>query len=148
MADPYGSLSPLLGIRIAVDCLVPGKTASRSSRTTVANRQDPAATARSFRGGWFYPIEVENVFLFHPNVAEAAVFGWPHERYSEVAIAAAVTRAPVSDEDLVAFSRSQLADYKIPGTIPFVPRMPRDPMGKILKSKLKDRLRQELVKRP
>ena len=95
----------------------------------------------------FYPIEVENVLLSHPNVSEAAVFGWPHERHGEVAAAAVVTSTPVSYEDLVTFCRRHLAGYKSPRTILFVPRMPRNPMGKILKAELKDRLRQELAKR-
>ena len=141
-------------------------------------RGDPEATARSFRDGWFYPmdlaamnedgyvflkgraddmismdgikfypIEVENVLLSHHQISEAAVFGWPSKRHGAVAAAAVVTSSPVSDKDLVAFCRSHLAAYKVPRTILFVPRMPRNPMGKILKTELKEALRRKLAKR-
>lgn len=102
----------------------------------------------SFDGIKFYPIEVENVLLSHPNVTEAAVFGWPHEQHGEIAVAAVVTSAPVSYEDLAAFIQSRLANYKIPRTILFMPRMPRNPMGKILKTKLKNIMRKKLAKQP
>ena len=95
-----------------------------------------------------YPIAVENVLLSYPKVSEATAFGWPHEQHGQVAVAAVVTSAPVNCEDLATFCRHHLADYKIPGTILFLPRMPRNPMGKILKTELKDRLRQALAKRP
>ena len=95
----------------------------------------------------FYPIEVENVLLSHPNVSETAVFGWPHERHGEVAVAAVVSDTPLSYQDLAAFSRTRLAEYKIPTQVLFVSKMPRNPMGKILKLELKKLLRRELAKR-
>lgn len=139
---------------------------------------DPEATARAFRDGWFYPgdlaalndegylffkgraddvinnqgakfypSEVENALLAHPQVAEAAVFGWPHTRYGEVAVAVVVTKDTVGEQDLVAFCGRRLARHKLPKIVMFVPEMPRNPMGKIVKTKLKEAVRRSLARR-
>ena len=92
----------------------------------------------------FYPIEVESALMAHPHVAEAAVFGWPHAGYGEVAVAVVVTTSPVTGTELAAFCRQRIAGFKIPRLIGFVPRMPKNAMGKIVKSKLKDISRQKL----
>ena len=129
---------------------------------------DPEATARAFRDGWFYPgdlaalneqgylffkgraddvinnggakfypMEVEAALLAHPEVAEAAVFGWPHPRHGEVAAACVVTRSSVSKRALQAFCRQRIARYKVPQVIAELAEMPKNPMGKILKSELR-----------
>jgi fatty-acyl-CoA synthase len=95
----------------------------------------------------FYPIEVENALLLHPDVTAAAVFGWPHPKHGEVAVAVVTTGAPASEEDFVAFCKRQLAPFKAPRVVMVVPEMPRNPMGKILKGKLKADLARELANR-
>jgi len=94
----------------------------------------------------FYPIEVENVLMSHPDVTAAAVFDWPHPRYGQVPVAAITNSAPITHNDRVAYYGRQIAPYKIPGSFMFLPEMPRNSMGKILKSRLKEMLKQELAK--
>ncbi len=58
-----------------------------------------------------------------------------------------VTRAPLAPRDLAAFCAKRIAGYKVPQVILPLPEMPRNPMGKIMKSRLKDILRRELSQR-
>ncbi len=100
----------------------------------------------SNEGTKFYPIEVENVLLMHPAVAEVAAFGWPHPAHGEMAAAVVTTKAPVGAEELEQFCRERVAYYKVPAWIMIVSAMPRNPMGKIVKTRLKEMLRAELAK--
>jgi acyl-CoA synthetase (AMP-forming)/AMP-acid ligase II len=95
----------------------------------------------------FYPIEVENILLSHPEVMEAAVFAWPHPLHGEVAVAAVTTSAEVRRDHLRDFCRNRLAEYKVPQLFMLVGEMPRNPAGKILKRDLKQRLRRQLAQR-
>lgn len=67
------------------------------------------------------PAEVESVLATHPSVRSAVVVGVPDEVYGERVVAAVVLRqgAPLEPEDLDAWCRSRLAEYKIPSE--FVP---------------------------
>ncbi len=93
----------------------------------------------------FYPIEVETVLLAHPAVSEAAVLAWPHPRHGQVAVAAVTTRAVVSDKDIKAFCRRNLALFKVPQLVLQVAELPRNEMGKILKRHLKEELSREIA---
>jgi len=89
-----------------------------------------------------YPAEVENVLMSHPAVADVAVIGVPHERWGETP-KAMVVRAPgdaaaeVTDADLLAYCREQLAGFKCPTSIEWLDALPRNPSGKILKKDLR-----------
>jgi long-chain acyl-CoA synthetase len=90
-----------------------------------------------------YPAEIEGTLLSHPKVGDAAVFGIPHEDWGEevkavVEPAAGVERAPVLEQELLAFCAERLAKYKLPRSIDFTSEMPRDPNGKLYKRKLRD----------
>jgi long-chain acyl-CoA synthetase len=88
-----------------------------------------------------YPIEVEEALSHHPDVAEVAVIGLPHERWGETVKALVVARAgsaPTADE-LIAFARKRLAGYKLPRSVEFVEALPRTPSGKVLKRELRNR---------
>lgn len=85
-------------------------------------------------------IEVENVLMSHPDVAEAAAVGVPHPRWGEMLTAAVVTRRPIEEEVLIAHCRTSLANYKVPKKIVFLPSLPRNSMEKILKRKLRTML--------
>lgn len=84
-----------------------------------------------------YPREIEEVLHRHPAVVDCAVFGVPDDRYGEVLKAVVEAREPVSAEDLQAFVRDHLADFKCPSIVEFVDELPRDPNGKVLKRLLK-----------
>jgi long-chain acyl-CoA synthetase len=90
-----------------------------------------------------YPAEIEGVLLTHPKVADAAVFGIPHEDWGEE-VKAVVEPVPGAapgealTEEILAFCRERLAKYKIPRSIDYTDAMPRDPNGKLYKRKLRD----------
>ena len=91
------------------------------------------------RGGYnIAPVEIEEVLLSHPAVAEAAIFGVPHPVLGEDVAAAVVLRGGslVSIQDLGAWCRQRLADNKIPRTWRFLAELPKNQNGKILKREL------------
>jgi acyl-CoA synthetase (AMP-forming)/AMP-acid ligase II len=87
-----------------------------------------------------YPAEIELALLQHPDVVDAAVVGVPDERLGEVGAAFIVAR-PGSDitvEDLTAWSRRRLANYKVPRYVKFLPALPRNMMLKVEKVVLRE----------
>ncbi|GAB2996775.1 long-chain fatty acid--CoA ligase [Amycolatopsis acidiphila] len=91
------------------------------------------------RGGYnVYPAEVEQVLLQHPSVAMTAVVGQPHERLGQEVVAYVVPRTghEVDVEELSAFARERLAEYKYPRRIIVQDELPMTSTGKILKRAL------------
>ena len=91
------------------------------------------------RGGYnVYPREIEEVLLTHPDVSLAAVIGVPDESHGEE-IKAVVIRtdgATVTEDELVAWAKEQMAGYKYPRIVEFVDALPMTATGKILKREL------------
>ncbi len=91
------------------------------------------------RGGYnVYPREVEEVLMSHPDVSLAAVVGVPHESHGEE-IKAFVIRQPgasLSEDELVAWGKEQMANYKYPRVVEFRDSLPMTATGKILKREL------------
>ena len=87
-----------------------------------------------------YPAEIEDVLHRHPAVLDAAVFGIPDAEWGERVHAAVQPRpgAPVTADEILAFARARLADYKVPRTVSFHDDFPRDPAGKLLKRVLRE----------
>jgi long-chain acyl-CoA synthetase len=88
-----------------------------------------------------YPAEIENVLMANPEVADVAVIGVPSERWGETVKALIVPAAgsDASDEALIEYCRERLARYKCPTSIDRIDALPRNPSGKILKTKLRER---------
>ncbi|MFD8704000.1 acyl-CoA synthetase [Kitasatospora sp. NPDC059648] len=87
--------------------------------------------------------EVEEAVYSHPAVAEVAVIGTPDDRWIEAVTAFVVLRpdAPApTPAELIAHVRSRLAPYKVPKAVHFVPDLPRNQSGKLLKRDLRERL--------
>jgi long-chain acyl-CoA synthetase len=91
------------------------------------------------RGGEnIYPREIDDLLYTHPAVAHAAVIGVPDELYGEEVAAFIVLKDGQSTtaDDIMAFCREHLADYKCPKTVNFVDDIPKGPTGKLLKREL------------
>src|SRR6185295_10591500 len=92
-------------------------------------------------GGIFVsPIEVEGVLMRHPRVLEAAVIGYEDEERLVKAMAYVVPKGEAGDEglvqELILHCKRELAAYKAPRKIEFVPALPRSDRGKILRREL------------
>jgi long-chain acyl-CoA synthetase len=91
------------------------------------------------RGGYnVYPREVEEVLMTHPDVSLAAVIGVPHESHGEEIKAVVILEdgATITEDELVAWAKEQMAAYKYPRIVEFVPSLPMTATGKILKREL------------
>ena len=89
-----------------------------------------------------YPAEVETVLITHPEVEEVAVVGLPDPEYGEI-VTAVIVRSPDSELDagaVLAFARDRLVRYKAPRRVEFVDALPRDPMGKVRKRRIREAL--------
>ncbi len=86
-----------------------------------------------------YPREIEEVIYQFPGVKEAAVVGMPDPRKGEqpVAFVAALEGQTLDERALLQFVRDKLADYKVPKRVIFMPVLPRNTTGKILKTALR-----------
>jgi acyl-CoA synthetase (AMP-forming)/AMP-acid ligase II len=93
------------------------------------------------RGGVnIYPNEIEEILLSHPSVIEVAVVGQKSREMGEELAAFIIAKSTVTKRELVDFCSGQLAPYKIPRMIYFVEDMPKNSLGKILKSELMKQL--------
>ncbi|MFE2557959.1 FadD3 family acyl-CoA ligase [Streptomyces sp. NPDC059352] len=88
-----------------------------------------------------YPAEIEQLLGLHPDIADVAVVGIPDPRLGEVGKAFAVRRAGarVTADDLIAWSRREMANYKVPREVEFVTELPRNASGKVVKGELRAR---------
>ncbi|MFZ0249755.1 MAG: FadD3 family acyl-CoA ligase [Acidimicrobiales bacterium] len=86
-----------------------------------------------------YPAEIENALLRHPAVQQAAVIGVPDQRLGEVGMAFVVVSGDVSGDDIIEWSRSAMANYKVPRVVEVVDALPLNATGKVLKDVLRER---------
>jgi acyl-CoA synthetase (AMP-forming)/AMP-acid ligase II len=82
--------------------------------------------------------EVEGVLEEHPGVAEVAAVPMPNDVLGEDVRAVVVASGdpPPTAEELIAFCRERLADYKVPRRIDFIDALPRNAMGRVMKPAL------------
>jgi len=145
----------------------PGEVVIRGPGVTAGYVADAETNARAFFGDWFRtgdqgvledgylrlvgrlkeivirggenisPLEVEDVLLDHPAVAEAVVYGIPDERYGQVVGSAVVLRDGSADEEaLRRHCRERLAAFKVPVVVHVVDAIPRTPTGKVQRPRM------------
>jgi acyl-CoA synthetase (AMP-forming)/AMP-acid ligase II len=91
-------------------------------------------------GEWISSIDLENATMGHPDVAEAAVIGLPHPKWSERPLLIVVPkegRNPTK-EALIEFLSGRMARWMLPDDVVFTQGLPHTATGKLLKTKLRD----------
>jgi fatty-acyl-CoA synthase len=90
-------------------------------------------------GEWISSIDLENLAVAHPAVAEAAVIGVPHPKWSERPLLVVVRKpgVEVSQDELLAFFEGKVARWWTPEAVEFVDQLPHTATGKLLKTKLR-----------
>jgi fatty-acyl-CoA synthase len=88
-----------------------------------------------------YPREIEDHLHNHPAILEAAVVGVPDLEWGETLHAFVVLRdgAHLTEAEVIDHCRQALADFKRPRKVTFLPELPRNPTGKVLKRELRAR---------
>jgi acyl-CoA synthetase (AMP-forming)/AMP-acid ligase II len=89
-----------------------------------------------------YPAEIEQLLLHHPGITQAAVVGIPDERLGEVPVAFVVPASAgprLVPDEVVAWARQAMANYKVPRRVVVVDGLPLNASGKILKYELREK---------
>ena len=88
-----------------------------------------------------YPAEIENMINEHPAVGSVAVIGVPDARLGEVGYAYVIPRlgAEITPDELIAWCREKMANYKVPRYVEIVESLPHNAGGKVLKFELRAR---------
>jgi oxalate---CoA ligase len=88
------------------------------------------------------PLEVDGVLSAHPAVAQALTFAMPHTKLGEEVAAAVVLRegAACTERELRDFAAQQLADFKVPRKVVFLPEIPKGATGKLMRIGLAEKL--------
>jgi acyl-CoA synthetase (AMP-forming)/AMP-acid ligase II len=90
-----------------------------------------------------YPAEIENLLLRHADIQQAAVIGTPDARLGEVGVAFVVPRpgASITGDEVIEWSRGQMANYKVPRVVEIVDELPFNATGKVMKDVLRLQVR-------
>ncbi len=112
-----------------------GRVDAEGFITLVDRKKDMIITG----GENVYPVEIEQVLYRHPAVREVAVVGVPHVRWGETPIAVVALKdgAQTTSDDLIGYARERLAHFKCPTHVEYVPELPRNATGKVLKTALR-----------
>jgi acyl-CoA synthetase (AMP-forming)/AMP-acid ligase II len=97
-----------------------------------------------------YPAEIESLLFGSGLFAQVAVIGIPDERQGEVGMAFVIP-APgteVSEEQVIAWARANMANYKVPRRVAVVDALPTNATGKVLKYALREQVRAESPEQP
>ncbi len=93
-----------------------------------------------------YPVEIENRLIEHPDIADVAVIGTPHQILGQEVMAIVVPRpgADLSIADVQEFAGKALGAHKVPAHVVFVAELPYTQSGKVLKHELENMYAQKL----
>jgi fatty-acyl-CoA synthase len=108
------------------------------------NITDRAKDVIKSGGEWISSIDLENIAVGHPDVAEAAVIGIAHEKWGErplLVIVRKKDRTPTK-EDILSFMKGKIASWWMPDELVFVDDIPHTATGKISKKTLREQFDQ------
>jgi fatty-acyl-CoA synthase len=97
-----------------------------------------------------FPLEVEELLITHQAIDESAVIGVDDAEFGKRLAAFVVLEpdATLTEDEVRAFVKENLARYKVPRDVHFLPELPRNPTGKILKRELRERYATPLAPSP
>jgi acyl-CoA synthetase (AMP-forming)/AMP-acid ligase II len=112
--------------------------ADANGNITITDRKKDMYIVGGFNA---YPAEIENIMNGHSGIAQVAVVGVPDPRMGEVGMAFVVpaTGATVDADEVIAWCRERMANYKVPRYVDVVDALPLNASGKVLKFDLRDR---------
>ena len=92
-------------------------------------------------GEWISSVELENAIMGHPDVAEAAVIGVSHPKWSERPLACVVVKpgAELSREEVIEYLDGLVAKWWLPDDVVFIEEVPKTSVGKFSKKDLRQR---------
>jgi fatty-acyl-CoA synthase len=98
-------------------------------------------------GEWISSIDLENLAVAHPAIAEAAVIGVRHPKWDERPLVIAVVRPgmTVTREELLAFFQGKIAKWWLPDDVVFVDKLPHTATGKLLKTALREQFKDHVL---
>jgi fatty-acyl-CoA synthase len=136
-----GDASPL------VDGWFPTGDVATIDKDSFLNITDRSKDVIKSGGEWISSIDVENIAVAHPAVAEAACIACAHPKWTERPLLVVVRRpdADVTREQLLAFYEGKLAKWWIPDDVVFVDELPHTATGKLQKLKLREQFRAHVL---
>jgi len=98
-------------------------------------------------GEWISTVELENIAIAHPGIANAAAIAARHEKWTErpVLIAIKAENSDVSEAEIKAFYDGKIASWQVPDAVIFVDSLPIGATGKVLKNKLREEFGETLI---
>ncbi|MEL7098620.1 MAG: long-chain fatty acid--CoA ligase [Pseudomonadota bacterium] len=98
-------------------------------------------------GEWISSVDLENIAVAHPALAEAAVIGARHEKWDErpVLVAVAAEGQSPTEADVLSIFEDKIAKWQIPDKVVFTDVLPRNATGKVLKRNLRDEFGEVLI---
>jgi acyl-CoA synthetase (AMP-forming)/AMP-acid ligase II len=112
---------------------------SEDGRLQIIDRMKDVVIVGGFNA---YPVEIEIMMAAHSAIAEVAIVGLPDERMGEVCAACVILKPghALSLDELTAWAKERMANYKVPRFLYIMDQFPRTPLGKIQKFKLFDEI--------
>ncbi|MFS4581675.1 long-chain fatty acid--CoA ligase [Phaeobacter sp. C3_T13_0] len=90
-------------------------------------------------GEWISTVELEDIAMSHPDIAQAAAIAAKHPKWDERPVVIAVKRIPeVTETDVLAHYQGKVASWQVPDRVIFTDTLPLGGTGKVLKNKLRD----------
>ncbi len=91
-------------------------------------------------GEWISSVDLENIAIAHPGLADAAVIGVPHPKWDErpVLVAVKAAETDLSEDEILAIFEGKVAHWQVPDAVVFTDVLPRNATGKVLKRNLRE----------